>query len=290
MIMNFKNIGLAAVGATAISAFSASESMAEVIDLGFIIDESGSVGQTNYEGSISALRNAISQVPLSDGTTTYRVGVVSFGSGAATVATPVAFDSAANKTSVLNALLDESSRADGGSLAYNVPFGITDATNYVAAFDKLSGDFSGAFGSLGDTSVANMTTDGGFNEGGDPTQRANDLRNVDGWDSLSFEAVANTSVSDENFLAGIGFDTTGIGGCNITNDASTLSDVVNDCFVIDVPSFAAYEEAVLSKVAQTVIDTGGNIQTGVIPLPAGLPLLLTGLAAFLGMRGIRAKA
>lgn len=272
------------IAAGAVASMSlASAANADVVDLAFILDESGSVGQTDYESSVTALRNAINQIPLADASVTYRVGVVSFGEVADVVATPVAFDTAANKNAVLAALLDESSTTDGGTRGYNTPSFITSATNYVAAFNETQSAFINAFGSLGDTSIINMATDGGWNAGGDPTTRAGQLR-TDGWDMLSFEAVANTSTSDENFLAGIGFDSGGIGGCGITTDPTSLTDVVNNCFVIDVPTFDEFESALLTKVRQTVIDTGGDPGTNVIPLPAAGWMLLAGIGALFGLR------
>ncbi len=270
----------------------ATSATAAIVDLGFIIDESGSVGQSNYESSIVALRNAINQIPLATATVTYRVGVVSFGAIADTVAAPVVFDSQANKDTVLAALLDESVRnsIDGGSLEYGDPSGITNNTLYAPALNLINSEFASAFGTLGDTSIVNMATDGG---NGDNTATQTAVTNLiaDGWDALSFEAVANTSSSAEAYLATIGFDTnagvTTQGGCTQTTNAATLGNVVENCFVIDVPSFAAFEDAILTKVQRTVIDTGGG--TGVIPLPAAGWMLLAGLGA-LGLTKRRQSA
>jgi hypothetical protein len=271
----------ASAAALAFSVTGASAST--IVDLGFILDESGSVGQSNYESSVTSLRNAIATIPLADANVTYRVGVISFGNGADVVATPIAFTSAADRQSVLDALLDESSTSDGGTRGYGTPGGITNATNYKSAFDLLDSAFATAFGTLGTRSIINMTTDGGNNSGASDAEVkliADELRTVSGWDMLSFEAVANTSASDESYLASIGFDSSGQGGCTITDDVDTLTDVINNCFVIDVASFADYESAILKKVSRTVIDTGGDPNTGVVPLPAGLPLVLTALGAF----------
>ena len=274
--MKNKLMGAAAAAALSVS-FGASAANAAVVDLGFIIDESGSVGQSNYESSVQSLRNAIAQIPLSTASVTYRVGVVSFGASGDVVATPVVFDSAANKQAVLNALDTEA--ASG----YGNPGGITFATNYIAAFNTLNDAFANAFGSLGDTSIINMGTDGRHNSGGttqDVKDRAAELRNDDGWDVLSFEAIANTSSGDRTFLGEIGFDPSGIGGCDQIGDASGITDVANDCFVLEVSSFAEYEDAIRKKIRRTLDDTGG----GVIPLPAGLPLLLTGFGALGALR------
>ncbi|TCM88002.1 VPLPA-CTERM sorting domain-containing protein [Rhodovulum steppense] len=283
--MNIKNLASASALAVAAAMGAApGVSASTIVDLGFIIDESGSVGQANYQSSILALRAALEQIPLADANVTYRVGVVSFGNGADVVAAPVVFDSAANKNAVLAALLDEAvpNSIDGGTRQYGLPGGITNATNYVAAFDAIHNAFISSFGSLGDNSILNMATDGGWNSGGNPTARANALYNDNGWDSLSFEAIGGFSQSNLNFLAGIGFDSGGIGGCGITTDAASLQNVTENCFVIDVPSFAAFETAILTKVRKTVIDTGGD--PNVVPLPAGLPLMLGVIGAFAFMR------
>jgi len=277
------------LGATALSAAAAIGSSAQastIVDLGFILDESGSVGQTNYESTVVALRNAISQIPLATANVTYRVGVVSFGASADTVAAPVVFDSAANKNSVLDALLDESvdNSIDGGSKEYGTPNGITFNTIYSTALNKINSDFQDAFTTLGDTSIINMATDGENNfSDGAATITARDQLITDGWDSLSFEAVANTSAAAEAALANLGFDTGGVGGCVQTTDASTLQNVVDNCFVIDVPTFDAFEDAVLKKVRRTIIDTGGG-GPAPVPLPAGIPLVLTALGGFAFLR------
>lgn len=275
------------IAATAMGlALSVTAANAATVDLGFILDESGSVGKTNYESSVIALRNALNQIPLASATVTYRVGVVSFGASADTIAAPVIFDTQTNKNTVLAALLDESSTTDGGTRGYGTPSGITNATNYGAALNLLNSEF----GTLGDTSIINMATDGGNNSGYSNTEVAGiagALRS-DGWDALNFEAVANTSASNRNYLASIGFDTASFGGCGQITDASGITNVADNCFVLKVDTFDKFESAILKKVNKTVIDTGGD-PTSPIPLPAGLPLILSGIGALGGLGALRRR-
>lgn len=284
--MTFQTSLLAAATATGL-ALSVTAAAATTVDLGFILDESGSVGQDNYEDTVIALRNALNQIPLATASVTYRVGVISFGDQADVIAAPVNFDSQANKNLVLAALLDESSTTDGGTRGYGTPTGITNATDYGAALNLLNSQF----GTLGDTSIINMATDGANNSGlsdADVVILAENLRTINGWDALNFEAVANTGPSERAFLASIGFDSSGQGSCDQIGDASGITDVVNNCFVLEVETFGDFESAILKKVQKTIIDTGGDPDSQV-PLPAGLPLILSGLGALGGLGALRRR-
>ena len=58
----------------------ASASHAATVDLAFIVDESGSIGQSGYQTAMTALSNALSVIPFDDPETTYTVTVVKFDS------------------------------------------------------------------------------------------------------------------------------------------------------------------------------------------------------------------
>ena len=76
-MFNKKLAALAVAGATLLPAASASA----VVQLGFILDESGSIGSSNYTIIQNGLASAMSLIPT---TGQYEVSVVSFSSGAST--------------------------------------------------------------------------------------------------------------------------------------------------------------------------------------------------------------
>ncbi|MEM9756155.1 MAG: VPLPA-CTERM sorting domain-containing protein, partial [Pseudomonadota bacterium] len=124
------------------------------------------------------------------------------------------------------------------------------------------------------------TTDGINNSGVTVQAGATTAANA-GVDGLSYEAVGTFNTSD---LIATAFPTAPV----LIDDANDLPDPTQQGFVFEVDSFADYEAAIASKI-QTIVDNtgGGGDDPGdpeVIPLPAGLPLLLAGLGAFAVVR------
>ncbi|WP_199913651.1 vWA domain-containing protein [Tateyamaria sp. Alg231-49] len=273
------------------------------VDLGFIMDFSGSIGSSSYAGARDALANAIGQIVITP-EVTYNVGIVRFSSqGANVVIPPVKLTSDAVRDQLVSDIKASSSSTTGW-------------TCYDCGFDQLKDNF----GQLGDVSIANFFTDGANNT----TRRGGTGTNTDGvgssnsggpgptisqsvvdanaltaatalkdagWDALGFEAV-NLSVANRLKLEALGFDsqladvndiTAGIDPAVMGNcAAATSDDPLTDCFVLNLPTFLDFENAIGQKVASIVIDTGGEIDP--VPLPAGLPLLLAGLGAFAFVR------
>ncbi|MFD3189867.1 VWA domain-containing protein [Sedimentitalea sp. HM32M-2] len=258
-------------GAVAAVAFMGSALSARTIDLGFIMDRSGSVG-TDFAAAMDALGDALANNIPTSGSDTYRISVVSFASSASVVVGATTINSQTDLNNVVNTVKAQNAVGSG-------------ATNYQAALDLLGAQF----GSLGDLSLINMMTDGQPNLPSDPTTAraaakasATTLQNA-GWDSLSFESVcdATSCTTQNNFLASMGF-----GPGNTPNDAALLpiytsaaqiGDPATTPFVLDLPSFAAYNSVIDAKVAKIV---------NPIPVPAALPLLFAGLGvfAFVGRR------
>jgi len=147
--------------------------------------------------------------------------------------------------------------------------------------------FAGATGGFGDTTLINITTDGVPNSQSGAETAALDA-NTAGVDGISFEAVGSgvSSTSALNNMARIaGFGTTGAAsGGVVVSDITAIPNATTTGFVIPVSSFAAYDAAITAKIGQIVVDTGGGgtppTDPSVVPLPAGLPLMLGVIGAF----------
>lgn len=229
---------------------------AAVIDLGFAIDESGSVSSSNYNLMKQGLAAALNQIPVS-GPDTYRIGVVKFDNTAEVVLAPVVL-TAANLASVQSTILG-AGKQNGN-------------TNPGAGINLLHSAFISAFGSLGDKSLINITTDGvpccSGNEQAIAIAAANDARTA-GWDSLSAEMVGSASTTE---LAQIVFP----GPALITNDPTALSNPLTQSFILKVNSFDDYGNAIALKVQKVVTST--------VPLPAAGWLLIAGIGGLAALR------
>lgn len=258
------------IGAVAALGMVGSAAYAKTIDLGFIMDRSGSVG-SDFPAAMDALGDALAaHIPVG-GADTYRISVVSFASGASVVVGATTINTAGDLAGVVTTIKAQNANGSG-------------ATNYQAALDLLGAQF----GTLGDLSMINMMTDG---EPNIPTNAvsaartsATNLQNA-GWDSLSFESVGNAS--GDALLAGLGF-----GPGNTPNDANLLpiiSDVnlignpATDPFVLTLADFPAYNAAIGKKVQQIV-------NPDPVPVPASLPLLVGGLGMIAFIRRRRKAA
>jgi hypothetical protein len=264
---------LASAAALSIAAmFGAAPSHAAVIDLGFVLDGSGSVTTSQYNQARTALASALAQIPTS-GDNQYRLAVTSYGSGQVTIIPPTIV-TAANIAS-LQAVVSNAAKAGGG-------------TDTAGAITWITNLFASTAGGLGATTLINITTDGVPNSQAAAENAALAAFNA-GVDGISFEAVG-TGVSSVSALANMariaglgtsGDATTGV----VVNDLSAIPNATTTGFVIPVSSFEGYQAAIAAKIGQIVIDTGGGpTDPNVIPLPAGLPLLLVGLGALAVVR------
>ncbi|MFK5981000.1 MAG: VWA domain-containing protein [Rhizobiaceae bacterium] len=235
---------------------------AKTIDLGFLLDRSGSIGNANYTTAKNALAAALAQIPVQGATAdTYRVSVVSFSSSITTVVAPTIV-TVASIGGIQTAITGDA--YSGGS------------TNMNGAIDAMVAAFAGA-GGLGDLSLMNMTTDGqpccGASSTNATTIAARDAAVIAGWDGLSVEAIGGGV--DIAFLKTLVFPGTPAG----TVDVNNIPNPAVAGFVLAVTNFDQYGAAISAKV-QAIVDTQA------IPVPAALPLFGTGLAlmGFLGWR------
>lgn len=262
---------LAAVAACTALAMPAA---AVTVDLAFIMDESGSVGDDNYYDALAALSSALSVIPHDDPDVTYRVGVISFGWGATRISEPRVIDD------------DTDIPAIQADIAAEVYTGGNTNTQDALLFAHQ--EFIDAFGSLGDSSLINITTDGvptanngSCGSSSDCAIAAGNYVVGEGWDSISAEAVGQF---DLGFLETLAYPNPVV----TTADPGALPNPLDNGFVLTVADFDAYEAAILAKIQRIVDDTGGGDDTNPIPLPAGLPLLLAGLGA-VGLTRIKRK-
>lgn len=271
--MNLKKYMNAAITAVAV-AFGATAANAATIDLGFSLDGSGSVGNTNFAITRDALADALAQIPTS-GPNQYRVAVTQFGSNVGTIVAPVIV-TAANIMSIQDQV--------------RAAVRITGGTNTTGAINNLVSLFEGD-GGLGDTTLFNITTDGQPNSQSGVEAAALAAFNA-GVEGISLEAIGNLNAGTlENMRRIASIGTTGvvsdIGA--ILTDSDNIPNAIDQGFVVQVSNFQDYEAAISAKVGRVVDDTGGG-DPNVVPLPAGLPLLLVGVGALGVARRFKAKA
>lgn len=264
--MSYKLKTTVAAAALSFASFGTA-STAKTFDLAFIMDESGSVAPGDHTAAMNSLASALEASLAGNPTDTYNVSVITFSSGVnATYSATIAPNSTA---AAIQSALTTAVRVDGYS---------DGSTCYSCAFGALGS-------SAGDAGIINMMTDG------EPTSGVTSLSalqaqlvgvRADGWDSLSFEAVGNFGgVPASGFLAQLAFDMVGTGTQPIFTDPSSIADPLNASFVLEVDSFGdAYDAAISTKV-QKLVDPD---PIAPVPLPAGLPLLLTGLGVFGAIR------
>ena len=244
---------------------------ARSIDLGFIVDESGSVGQANFTNVMQSLGTAITSAltPTLGGPDTYTVSVVAFSSTARDVITRTV-TSATDLALIENALNTAAGQYAGQQ------------TVFANAFDELADNFT----TLGDFSLINMTTDGNevrsnvseaqLNAN---SRAARDSLAAAGWDSLSFEVVGNGV--DTTFPRELAFDTQTGANLNtlepLLGNAGDIDNPLTDSFVLQISDFDQYDPAISAKV-QEIVDIDP------IPLPAPAFLLLAGLGGLVAVR------
>lgn len=239
--------------------FGAGTASAAVIDLGFVLDGSGSLSSYDFDSATAALSAALSQIPTSGGNE-YRVAVTSYGLSSYTIVPPTVV-TAANIASIQSTVL--TAYKDGGG---------TDTAGAITYITDLFLDDG-----LGDTTLINITTDGTPNSQY-LTENAALAANTAGVDGISLEAVGSGvsspyALSNMARIAGLGTSGDADAGV-IAADLDSLPNATETGFVIPVADFDAYGAAIEAKIDQVIDDTG------VVPLPAAMPMLLAGLGVF----------
>jgi hypothetical protein len=245
-----------AVSAVALGlAFSAPAANAGVIQLGFIMDSSGSIGSTNWTTIKGALANAVNTLVPTDGS--YEISVVNFSNTAVTAVNSVLIDSVAARSAVASAI---------NSMSF-----LSSTTNMAAAFNAMNAALSSSTQMI-DYSYVNLATDGVPYGGADPVGAAIAARNgliTAGVDNISIEAIG--SGVDAAFLQN---DVCFPGPCTI---APTYAFPGNG-FYIPVANAAEYASAIDNKI---------QVVTQQIPEP-GMALIVA--LGVVGVAAARRKA
>lgn len=230
MITIFKNLanGALVLAGAAIAFTGAIPAQAAIIDLGFSLDRSGSVGASNWSLITTGLSSALSSIPLT-GPDQYRVSVSSFSTSATLDVAPIILTSA-NIASVQAAIL---------GIAYTGGFTCIDCS-----VTQLTTAVSGV--GFGDLSFLNLSTDGVPNVGNTNGNTIRTAAVAAGWDSLSAEAIGS-------------FDLTFLGNfvspqpAFITDDPTLLPNPLTQGFILEVANFTDYASAIEAKV-QLIVD------------------------------------
>ncbi len=243
---------LAALGLSMNLAMAPMAANADVIQLGFILDESGSIGSSNWNIIRQGLANAVDLIPVG-GADTYEVSVVTFGTNATIRHSNVLIDSIAARDALSDAI--ETYSYTGGN------------TNFAAAFNAMRNVLGNTIGTAA-FSYVNFATDGQQNTGGTGVAERNQLIAL-GIDNISIEGIGSgVDAADlqNNFCYP--------GPC----DTTAPFDFPTQGFYIGVANAQAYADALQTKI---------RVVTGQpIPEPGTIALLSV---ALLGMGIIRRR-
>ncbi|HUL73996.1 MAG TPA: vWA domain-containing protein [Vicinamibacterales bacterium] len=238
---------LLAAAAVAVCLTIAAPAKASTIQLGFILDSSGSITSSGWSTIVSGLATAITtEIPL-PGADTYEVSVVSFSSTASTIVNHVLIDSAATRTAVAAAV------ASASFLNAN--------TNFSLAFSTMQGVLTSSPNSPALTYV-NFATDGVPNEGG------GEAGGITARDAM----IAAAGV-DNLSIEGIG------GGVNVAYLTGSICYPLA-CDTVSPYNFPAQGFYIPVANAQGYADAIGNkiqVVTGRVPEPTSMFLLGSGL-------------
>jgi hypothetical protein len=266
---SLRQFALRAVPACAIaaSAMAPLAASAGTIQLGFILDGSGSIGSTNWTTIVNGLSSAVNTLIPVGGPDTYEISVVSFGATATININSFVVDTVANR-SALASTIAGIAYLNGAS------------TNYSDALTKMQTAMTDTVGTAGFVDAAhaaasyvNFATDGAPNSGGTngtgefATARTSLI--TAGIDNISVEGIGS-AVNATLLQTQLCYP--------LACDATSPYDFPNKGFYIPVATAAQYAAAIDNKI---------RIVTHQLPEPGTLALVGMALAG-LGLRGRKA--
>jgi len=226
--------------AIALGSLASAPASADVIQLGFILDRSGSIGAGNWTTIVNGLSNAVNTLVPADGS--YEISVVTFSTTASIDVNHVLINNAATRTAVANAIAA-------------IPFS-GGGTLFGPAFTSMGAALAGSTQTI-DFSYVNFATDGVETDAAAGVAARNALIAA-GIDNISIEAI------------GAGVDAAGLQGSYCYPgpcDTTSPYNFPTQGFYIGVADAAGYAAAIGNKI---------QIVTNQVPEPA--TLALTGLA------------
>jgi hypothetical protein len=237
---------------------AAQPARADVIQLGFILDGSGSIGSSNWNIIRQGLADAVATYIPVGGDDTYEISVVQFGSSATTHISNFVVSDAAARTALATQIAGLAFM-NGGS------------TNYAAAFTAMANVLDNTIANV-DASYVNFATDGQQNSGGTGQTQFANLLGI-GVDNVSVEGIGN-GVDKNDLMTNFCYP----GPCVDTQPFN----FPGQGFYIGVPDAQAYVDAIKIKIS-----TVTGVPIGV-PEPATLALFGTGLLGLAALRRRRA--
>jgi hypothetical protein len=232
---------------------------ADTIQLGFILDRSGSIPNSDWDIIAAGLANAINLIPVG-GADTYEVSVVTFSSSATANIQRVTVGTVAERTALATQVANLANLNTGG------------LTNYRDAFDTMRTTLAPTIGSAA-ASYVNFATDGDPTDGG-----------YFDWNTWSSVSDNQAGINARNALIAAGVDNISIEGIDLgVASANNLRD--NYCSPAPCDSTVPYNFPTqgfyvgVDNAQQYAAAIGNKIRTvtGQVPEPQMLALLGIGL-------------
>ncbi len=231
---------------------------ATIVNLGFAIDHSGSLLDSQYNLQKNGLANALALIPTDSADVQYNVSIITFGSDVKTLVPPTIL-TAANLAGIQSTITTHNRTNTG-------------ATYTGTAINTLTSLYAG---SLGDLTLFNISTDGAPNGGASPAAAAA-AAYAAGVDGISFELVGSFGQSQINQMLALA----GPNGADYVTNPANLPDPTKRGFVLAVDSFDDYQAAIGAKI-QKIVDV---TDPSAVPVPAAGLLLLGALGMMGGLR------